>query len=85
MNNELENITCDICRKIKWAFVDVETEKDFMITKRFRVCVDCFKDEDIEFIIKKEMKKQTEQQISFHQKKIDEINKRIEATSSNRN
>lgn len=82
MQNE-EEITCDICKKIKWAFIDVETEKDFMIAKRFKVCVDCFKNEDIEFIIKKEMEKQSQEQINFHQKKIDAINKRIEATSSN--
>lgn len=79
MVNE-EDIKCDICKKVKWAFIRVDTEKRGLFNPTFNVCVDCFKNEDIEWIIKEEMKKQSEELIKNHQDKIDEIKKRLEVS-----
>lgn len=71
-----ENITCDLCNQIKWAFVDVDTEKS-MFSKRFRVCVDCFKNKDVEQLIREAMEKDANNMIQYHQNKIAEINLRL--------
>jgi hypothetical protein len=72
-----ENITCDFCNKKKWAFVDVDTEKS-LFSKRFRVCVDCFKNKDIEELVGIAMEKDANQNIAHHQKQIDEIKVRLQ-------
>lgn len=75
-----ENIKCDICKKIVWAFIDVDTEKNFFMSKRFKVCVKCFKEKDIDEIIGKEMNKQATDLIEHHQNKIDEIKLRLKGS-----
>ena len=74
MNNE--NITCDLCNQIKCAFVDVETEKS-MLSKRFRVCVDCFKNKDVEQLVREAMEADGNKMIKHHRSKIDEIKLRL--------
>lgn len=74
---ENNNITCDICKEIKWTFIDVSTEKNAFMSRRFQVCIDCFKNKDIEEILSMELRKQADDEVEFHQRKIDEVNARI--------
>lgn len=79
---ETENITCDICKEVKWTFIDVETQKNSFMSKRFQVCIDCFKNKDIEEILSTELRKQAQDEIKFHQAKIDEVKLRLRETNS---
>ena len=72
-----DNITCDICGKIKWAFVEIFTTKRELMCVRFNCCVDCFKSKDINEIISKKMKARAKEDIDYHQEKIDEIKVRL--------
>lgn len=77
MTDENENITCDLCNQVKWAFINVETEKS-MFGKGFRTCVDCFKNKNVEQLVREAMEKDANDNIKFHQDKIDEIKIRLQ-------
>ena len=78
-----DNFTCDVCKKGRFAFISIETEKRGIFGTRYNVCVSCFKDKDIEKVIEELMQQEMKDQVKHHQDKIDELNKRFALSEKN--
>ena len=74
MTNE---ITCDFCNEIKCAFVDIQSTKNNFFAQRFVCCVDCFKNKDINDLIKQRIIKEVKDIEKHHLDKIKELKKQI--------
>lgn len=69
---EKENITCEFCEKVKRAFITIETNKS-MFCQRFNCCIDCFKNKNIDEIIRLRIEKELEELVKHHDNKIEEL------------
>ncbi len=67
-----ENITCEFCKKVKRAFINIETNKS-MFCQRFNCCVDCFKNKDIDEVIRLRIEKELKDLVEHHNDKIEEL------------
>lgn len=72
---ENEDITCDFCKEIKCAFIDVTTTKNSFLSNRFMCCIDCFKNKDVNDLIKQKIRQDVEMLEKHHLDKIKEIKK----------